>query len=144
MPDDLRIRLRSSLRFHRLCRAVCAAYCACLCLSAFSMDYRPLMPAVGLAIFYRSLKKLDPQGFTLLCSSLRAESVEWWCCAPGYDKPLVCDLHRHSKSTSCLWLECHYGDTVRSLLIFPDAVSYEHWRLLRRQLRLQLPAESHR
>lgn len=143
MPEDLRIRLHSSLRFHRLCHAICGAGFICCCLSAGLADYRLLVPALGLAVLYRALLGVDSSGFVLQCKSIRAESTEW-CCGAGDHEPLVaCVLQSHSKATNFLWLECQWGNTRRSLLIFPDAMSYEHWRLLRRQLRLQPQDTSH-
>ncbi|EED32712.1 hypothetical protein NOR53_1652 [gamma proteobacterium NOR5-3] len=120
-----------------------------LLVGIYTADFRLFIAAPGLALLCATLARLDPSGIILACQSIRQASAEWRYRSYNDENFLPCELQAHGKLASVLLLDCicQRRDLrgVRSrarLLIFPDAMSEEHWRLLRRQLRLQLHARN--
>lgn len=148
MPDGLRIRLRNSPRLRMLQRAIRLLLIFCLFNGVLASQISMVPAALGLWLVARSLSRMDPQGLTLLKGDLGQPGGLWFVVYPdGREdedhRRRLCCLHSQGSFSSLLWLEVHESScaekrsTYRSFLIFPDALSFEHWRLLRRELRLE-------
>ena len=143
MHGDLRIHLRRSPRlggYQYLTRLLCAIL---LVVSLWTLDFQLLVAVLGLCLLSKAISALDPCGITLVCESFGQAVGSWYCVPPGYSLSRPCILRSHGRLASVLWIECRTEanerepSSCRQMLVFPDAMSYEHWRLLRRELRLQ-------
>lgn len=143
MPDDLRIRLCKSLLLADLVRLSAVLCIVNVGVSVHSADWRLLFAALGSALLWATLLQMDPDGVNLACKSIRHASGAWRFKARDDPEFLPCELQARGRLAGVVWLKCVFdssafevGTPHKTLLIFYDAMSDEHWRLFRRQLRL--------
>ncbi|WP_439107806.1 protein YgfX [Congregibacter sp.] len=142
MPGDLRIHLHSSNRLRKLHSAALLLSLLCLATSLYLRDPRLLLPMLACVLLAAAISELDPRGTTLRCNGISQSPGEWLCRTPEQTAYTPCIIRDRGRLTDLQWLDCVTGAVagrrgqLRRLLVFSDAMSYEHWRLLRRQLRL--------
>lgn len=114
--------------------------------SLYGSNFHLILSAIGLCLLSIAITRLDPEGVTLVCESL-GQAAGSWRYSPAEISPLrPCTLLGHGKLASVLWIECRSEATplesasCQRMLVFPDAMSFEQWRLLRRELRLEAHA----
>ncbi|WP_439102652.1 hypothetical protein [Congregibacter sp.] len=143
MRDGLRIRLCNSQRLQALQCASLGLCLACVITGVVGSHSSMMPAALGLLLLAWSFSRVNPRGLTLYRGTLGEPGAPWSCIYPGDPCAQLCTVKSHGNLASVLWLEIHWSPArkkpggYRTLVVFPDAVSFEHWRLLRRELRLE-------